>query len=50
MARKRWRNDITMSLENSQGYLWISCEIYNSMADQIMFNKQSALEFDFKYM
>ena len=37
-----------MSSENSQGYLWIPCEFYSSLANQInMCNKQSALEFDF---
>ena len=42
-----WREnvDLTMSSENSQGYLWIPCEIYSSLANQIMCNKQSALEF-----
>ena len=33
-----------MSSENSQGYLWIPCEFYSSLANQIMCNKQSALE------
>ena len=44
IARKRWRHDVTMSSENSQGYLWIPCEFYSSLANQIMCNKQSALE------
>ena len=47
MARKRWRHDGTMSSEYSQGYLWIPCEFYTSLANQIMCNKQSALEFIF---
>ena len=42
MVRKRWRHDVTMSSENSQGYLWIPCEFYSSFANQIMCNKQSA--------
>ena len=33
-----------MSSENLQGYLWIPCEFYSSLANQIMCNKQSALE------
>ena len=37
-----------MSSENSQGYLWIPCEFYSSLANQIMCNKQSALEFHFQ--
>ena len=44
MARKRWRHDVTMFSENSQGYLWIPCEFCSSLANQIMCNKQSALE------
>ena len=44
MARKRWRHDVTMRSENSQGYLWIPCEFYSSLANQIMCNKQSTLE------
>ena len=36
-----------MSLENSQGYLWIPCEFYSSLANQIMCNIQSALEYWF---
>ena len=48
MARKRWRHDVTMSSENSQGYLWIPCEFYSSLANQIMCNKQSALEYHFQ--
>ena len=47
MARKRWRHDVTMCSENSQGYLWIPCEFYSSLANQIMCNKQSALELIF---
>ena len=35
-----------MSSENSEGYLWIPCEFYSSLANQIMCNKQSALELD----
>ena len=34
-----------MSSENSQGYLWLPCEFYSSLANQIMCNKQSALEY-----
>ena len=49
MARKRWRHDVTMSSENWQWYLWIPCEFYSSLANQIMYNKQSALESWFKY-
>ena len=37
-----------MSSENSQGYLWIPCEFYISLANQIMCNKQSALELWFE--
>ena len=44
MALKCWRHDVTMSSENSQGYLWIPCKFYSSLANQIMCNKQSALE------
>ena len=47
LARKRWRHDVTMSSENSQGYLWIPCEFYSSLANQNMCNKQSALELRF---
>ena len=47
MARKRWRHDVTMSSGNSQGYLWIPCEFFNSSANQSMCNKQSALEYVF---
>ena len=36
-----------MSSEISQGYLWIPCEFYSSLANQIMCNKQSALELFF---
>ena len=36
-----------MSSENSQGYLWIPCEFFSSMANQIMCNQQSALEYSF---
>ena len=36
-----------MSSENSQGYLWIPCEFYSSLANQIMCNKQRALELVF---
>ena len=43
-TKKRWRHDVTMSSENSQGYLSIPCEFYSSFANQIMCNKQSALE------
>ena len=35
-----------MSSANSQGYLWIPCKFYSSLANQIMCNKQSALELD----
>ena len=42
---KRRRHDVTMSLENLQGYLWIPCEFYISLTNQIMCNKQSALEY-----
>ena len=44
MVQNFWRHDLTMSSENLQGYLWIPCEIYSSLANQIMCNKQSALE------
>ena len=44
-AKKRWRHDVTISSENLQGYLWIPCAFYSSFANQIMCNKQSALEF-----
>ena len=44
MARKHWCHDVTMSSENSQGYLWIPCKFYSSLSNQIMCNKQSALE------
>ena len=39
--------DVTMSSENSQGCLWIPCEFYSSLTNQIMCNKESALEFFF---
>ena len=45
-----WRenDDGTMSSENSQGYLWIPwLRVYSSLANQIMCNKWSALEFIF---
>ena len=41
----REKRGVTMCLANSQGYLWIPCEFYSSLANQIMCNKQSALEF-----
>ena len=45
MGQKRWRHDVTMSSENWQGNLWIPWEFFSSFANQIMCNKQSALEF-----
>ena len=41
----RWRHDFTMSSENLQGYLWIPCQFYSSLANQIMCKKKSALEY-----
>ena len=43
MVQKCWHHNIKMSSENSQGYLWIPCKFYSSLANQIMCNKQSAL-------
>ena len=39
--------DVTISSENSQGNLLIPCKFYSSLANQIMCNKQSALELYF---
>ena len=36
-----------MPSENLQGSLWIPCEFYSSLANQIMCIKQSALEYAF---
>ena len=44
--KNRWHHDVTMSPENSHGYLWIPWEFYSSLADQIMCYKQSALEIE----